>query len=92
MRAALGFSERTDHAAKKRPKSARSLSDEPHKQQIRRVWENNHRASGAHRIWKQLGRDGYPIGRSTVERLMALGSPPPRSFGLGGITTWVLAG
>lgn len=66
----IGLVERTYHAAKVRPRSKRSLSDEVHKVEIRRVWEQNYRCYGARRIFKQLHREGYPIARCTVTRLM----------------------
>jgi transposase InsO family protein len=74
----IGLPERTYHAATRRPRSARAISDEAHKVQIRRVWEQNYRCYGAHRIFKQLRREGYPIARCTVSRLM-------RDMGLRGV-------
>ena len=38
----IGLPERTFHAAKTRPRSARSISDERHKVEIRRVWTSNY--------------------------------------------------
>lgn len=67
----LEFSERTYHGAKKRPQSLRSITDEYHKVEIRRVWENNYRCYGARRIWKQLHRQDHCVARCTVARLMA---------------------
>lgn len=37
---------------------------------IRRVWEENFRAYGARKIWRQLHREGIPAARCTIERLM----------------------
>jgi HTH-like domain len=37
---------------------------------IRRVWEENFRAYGARKVWKQLQRERIPVARCTVERLM----------------------
>jgi transposase InsO family protein len=37
---------------------------------IRRVWEQNFRAYGARKVWKQLHREQIPVARCTVERLM----------------------
>jgi putative transposase len=62
--------ERTYHAARTRSPCARSVSDEANKVEIRRVWEQNYRCYGARRIFKQLRREGHPIARCTVERLM----------------------
>ncbi len=66
----LEFSERTYHGAKSRPPCARQLSDERHRVEIRRVWEANYRCYGARRIHKTLTREGYPIARCTIARLM----------------------
>ena len=66
----LGLSERTYHAAKKRPPSARSLNDARVSVEVRRVWEANYRVYGARRVWKQLRREGIVVARCTVERLM----------------------
>lgn len=35
-----------------------------------RVWNENFRAYGAYKIWKQLNREGIRVARCTVERLM----------------------
>jgi transposase InsO family protein len=37
---------------------------------IRRVWEENYRAYGARKVWRQLTREQIPVARCTVERLM----------------------
>ncbi len=37
---------------------------------IRRVWQENFRAYGARKVWRQLRREGTPAARCTVERLM----------------------
>jgi putative transposase len=37
---------------------------------IRRVWQENFRAYGARKVWKQLHREHIPVARCTVERLM----------------------
>jgi putative transposase len=37
---------------------------------IRRVWEENFRAYGARKVWKQLHREHIAVARCTVERLM----------------------
>jgi putative transposase len=37
---------------------------------IRRVWEENFRAYGARKVWKQLNRERIAVARCTVERLM----------------------
>jgi transposase InsO family protein len=37
---------------------------------IERVWILNHRAYGVRKVWKQLHREGIPVARCTVARLM----------------------
>jgi putative transposase len=37
---------------------------------IERVWQSNMQVCGADKVWKQLNREGIPIARCTVERLM----------------------
>jgi putative transposase len=37
---------------------------------IRRVWEENFRAYGARKVWRQLHREGILAARCTIERLM----------------------
>jgi putative transposase len=37
---------------------------------IRRVWEENFRVYGVPKVWKQLNREGIPVARCTVQRLM----------------------
>jgi putative transposase len=37
---------------------------------IRRIWEENFRAYGARKVWRQLQREHIPVARCTVERLM----------------------
>lgn len=67
----IGLPERTFHAAKVRPPSARSLSDVVHAIEIRRVWERNYRCYGPRCVYKQLQREGYVVARCTVTRVMA---------------------
>ncbi len=38
--------------------------------EIRRVHEENFHVYGARKVWRQLGREGFPVARCTVERLM----------------------
>ncbi len=38
--------------------------------EISRVWEQNFRVYGARKVWRQMHREGKPIARCTVERLM----------------------
>lgn len=60
----------TYYAAKSRPACARSLSDNKLKLQIQRVFDYNYRVYGARKIWRQLGREGFEVGRDQVARLM----------------------
>jgi putative transposase len=39
---------------------------------VERVWTSNLRVYGADKVWKQLHREGRPVARCTVERLMRL--------------------
>ena len=57
-------------AACSRAPSARSLRDESLKPEIVRVHEANYGVYGAHKVWKQLNREGIRVARCTVARLM----------------------
>ena len=57
---------------------ARAVRDEALKPEIQRVWEENFRVYGAHKVWKQLNREELSVARCTVERLM-------RALGLRGV-------
>ena len=50
--------------------SARARCDLILEIEIVRVWNENFRAYGAYKIWKQLNREGIRVARCTVERLM----------------------
>jgi len=61
------------HAARKRDpdlRSARAKRDEALTAEVERVWQANLRVYGADKVWKQLNREGVPVARCTVERLM----------------------
>ena len=61
------------HAARQRRpelRSARSRRDEVLLPQIERVWRANLQVYGADKVWRQLHREGQPVARCTVERLM----------------------
>jgi putative transposase len=60
----------TYYAAKARPASARALRDEYLRKEIRRVFEDNYSVYGAHKIWRQLNREGIKVARCSVRRLM----------------------
>lgn len=52
--------------------------DEALKPEVQRVWEENFCVYGAHKVWKQLNREGFEVARCTTERLM-------RELGLRGV-------
>jgi len=61
----------TYYAAKVRPPSARAVRDEGLKPEIQRVYQESYDGTyGARKVWKQLDREGIPVARCTVERLM----------------------
>jgi putative transposase len=65
-------------AAISRAPSARQRRDEVLEVAIRRVWDEHRRVYGADKVWAQLKREGTPVARCTVERLM-------RRLGLRGV-------
>lgn len=52
-------------------RSARAQSDERLRVEIQRVWEANYRVYGVRKVWRQLNREGFPVARCTVARLMS---------------------
>ena len=60
----------TYYAAKTRPASARSRRDEQLTATIEQIHEDNYDVYGARKIWHELHRQGVPVARCTVERLM----------------------
>ncbi len=69
------------HAARCRNpdlRSDRAKRDERQMMDIHRVWDRNFRVYGARKVWRQMHREGHPIARCTVERLM-------RSLGIEGV-------
>jgi transposase InsO family protein len=50
--------------------SARKLRDEQLKPEIARVHAANFSVYGARKVWRQLNREGTPVARCTVQRLM----------------------
>ncbi|MFF5393193.1 IS3 family transposase [Streptomyces sp. NPDC013012] len=68
----------TYYAARKRTPSARSLRDAELKTQISRVHADNFSVYGVRKVWRQLHREGIPVARCTVARLM-------RDLGLQGV-------
>jgi transposase InsO family protein len=51
-------------------RSARARSDAALMIEVRRVFEENFGVYGVRKIWRQLGREGIPVARCTVARLM----------------------
>ena len=49
---------------------ARQKRDAMLQPEIERVWRSNRQVYGADKVWKQLHREGRPVARCTVERLM----------------------
>jgi len=60
----------TYYAARARPPSPRAVDDVQLTEQIRRVHAANYGVYGRRKIWRQLHREGIPIGRDRVARLM----------------------
>jgi len=60
----------TYYAARSRPPSARQREDQRLSAEVMRVFESNYRVYGRRKIWAQLNREGIPVGRDRVERLM----------------------
>ena len=61
------------HAARLRDpnkRCTRAKRDETLVSEIARVWNANLQVYGADKVWHQLGREGRPVARCTVERLM----------------------
>ena len=56
--------------AARRAPSARAVRDERLKAMISRVHQDNYGVYGARKVWLQLNREGTPVARCTVERLM----------------------
>ena len=66
----LGIAPSTYYARKTRPPSRRAIEDVDALAAIRRVHEHNYGAYGSRRVWKALRRQGMPVPRCRVERLM----------------------
>jgi putative transposase len=60
----------TYYDTRRRRATAAELPDEQLKVEIERVWKQNYRVYGARKVWLQLNREGIPVARCTVERLM----------------------
>jgi len=68
----------TYYDAKDRPPPARARRDELLRAAITRVHAANYGVYGARKVWLALNREGIPVARCTVERLM-------RELGLAGV-------
>lgn len=60
----------TYYAAKTRPTSARAARDRYLTEVITQVHRDNYGVYGARKVWHELRRQGVPVARCTVERLM----------------------
>ena len=66
----VGIAPSTYYAYKSRPPSARTQRDAWLIEQIRRTHQDNYGVYGASKVWAQLNRQGTPVARCTVQRLM----------------------
>ena len=66
----LPIAPQTYYAAKERPPSKRSISDEVTVTRIHAIHKSNYGVYGVRKVHAQLRRDGHPVARCTVERLM----------------------
>jgi putative transposase len=60
----------TYYAVKARPTCHRVIRDAELLAQIRRVYVESYGVYGSRKVWRQLHREGIPVARCTVERLM----------------------
>ncbi len=60
----------TYYAAASRPPCARQVRDEALQPEVARIHKDNYGVYGAHKVWRQLHREGYEVGRDRVRRLM----------------------
>jgi transposase InsO family protein len=70
-----------EHKAREREpelRPERAKRDDALRPEVQRVWDENYRVYGAHKVWKQLNREGIEVARCTTERLM-------RDLGLRGV-------
>jgi transposase InsO family protein len=72
------YFERKLHGRAPETRSARAQRDDDLRVAIQRVWDDNYQVYGPQKVWKQLRREGEPVARCTVERLM-------RAMGLKGV-------
>ena len=67
---ALQFAPRSYYAAKTRPPSKRAVCDAGLRPLVARVHHDNFAVYGVDKVWAQLNREGVPVARCTVARLM----------------------
>ncbi|TDD27333.1 IS3 family transposase [Nonomuraea terrae] len=68
---ALQVAPSTYYAARNRPPSVRAVRDEHLKTEIARIYQDNYSCYGARKIYHQLRREGLPVARCTIQRLMS---------------------
>jgi putative transposase len=84
MCAVLPIAPSTYYASKSRPPAAREPFDRELEKDIQHIYDENYGIYSVRKVWKQLHREGKPVARCTVARLM-------RRLGLRGIVrgkTW----
>jgi putative transposase len=67
---ALAIPPSSYYAARSRPPSARSVRDAELSVEISRIHRGNYAVYGARKLWHALRREGTPVGRDQVGRLM----------------------
>jgi putative transposase len=75
---ALQVAPSTYYAARRRPPSARAVSDAVLSPKLERIWRDNYQVYGIRKLWRQLQRQGEAVGRDRVARLM-------RTLGITGV-------
>jgi putative transposase len=66
----LQFAPSSYYAAISHVPSSRELSDTVLCVEVLRVWEESFKVYGAEKVWRQLQREGFDVGRDRVARLM----------------------
>ena len=67
---ALQIAPSSYYASKSRPSSARELSDGALKPELERIHRDHFGVYGVEKLWRQLLREGFAVGRDRVARLM----------------------
>ena len=65
-----GYWRHMQHRTEPFRRSARARRDERLMSDIERIWQANHSVYGARKVWHQMLREGLPVARCTIERLM----------------------